>query len=198
MASEKVPAASTMGSWRSNRSLLHLASVIAQRLSLASRVCDTAAACPAWWRGNTTDWEKGWRPRDVHGEGGWPWAESSSLRTGTGTHAVLVGEPTSAYAGFHASLSSPFTVCAGQPLTTAHQRWFVSRRTQECGDLEVAGEIFFFFFFCLIQELCGLQQLDSSIFMFFGDKLGLENKSLAARGPCTPAAEGESPFLHAG
>lgn len=52
-------------------------------------------------------------------------------------------KPTSPYAGLHTSLLSPFTVCAGQPLITAHQRWFVLCRTQECGDLEMAGDYFF-------------------------------------------------------
>lgn len=98
--------------------------------------------------------------------------------------------------GFHTSLS-PLTVCAGQPLIVAHQQWLVLCRAQECGDLEMAGEFYVFFFFCLISELCGCSSYTNSV-MGFGNKLRLENKSDWARGPCMLAAEGDSPLLHKG
>lgn len=75
-------------------------------------------------------------------------------------------QPISGYSGFHTSLLSPFTVCAGQPLIAAHQQWLVLRRAQECGDLEMAGEFYVFFLLSHLRTM-RLQQLDKQHYGFW-------------------------------
>lgn len=80
-----MPATSTVGSWRSNRSLRHLASV-------RCRPCVPYRRSPlCCWQGNATAVGRSVRDLEVCvGRRGWPRARGSSPRTGTGTHAVPV------------------------------------------------------------------------------------------------------------
>lgn len=88
-ASETVPVTFTMGSWRSNRSLPHLAWVIARCLLRASCAFGTTAACSPDGRVTPLLTKEELEPQRCAWGRGWLWADSSSRRTGPALGRVL-------------------------------------------------------------------------------------------------------------